>query len=293
MEEPKPVFSIIIPTYNRAEEVIHAVRSALDQSHSNFEVIVVDDGSTDNTLDLLRSEFLDERLRIASIPHVGRSGARNYGLENARGKWICFLDSDDEYIPGVLDAFQYQIESHPDYLAFACEQTFNHEPRKYTLGDFTKDGYVFRFEDFICHNPISLNQLCFCSELVCRFPEEKLESAEDWYFFRVLSSYAPVLKFNFVGVNVNDHRQRSVYTTESREFAADNLKSAELIARHLKLSKEQKSKLLLYTNLLCANVVLSGSRDKKNAMQYFKKTFKLRALGYKIFYRALIKFIIY
>ncbi len=287
------MFSVIIPTYNRSNEVVHAVRSVLDQNHTDFEVIVVDDGSTDNTIDILSNQFSDARLQIASIPHIGRSGARNHGLENAYGNWICFLDSDDEYMPGVLEAFQHQIKSNPDFLAFACEQTFNHEPRKHTSGSFTKDGYVFRFEDFICHNPISLNQLCFCSEVKCRFPKEELENAEDWYFFRVLSSSAPVFKFNFVGVNVNDHQQRSVYTTDSQKFAVDNLKSAELVVRQLQLSKAKRSKLLLYTNLLCANVVLSGSHDKKTAMRYFKKTLKIRALGYKLFYSALIKFFIY
>lgn len=293
MERRKFMFSVIIPCYNRSEEVEHAVRSVLNQSFTDFEVIVVDDGSTDNTAEYLNNHFSDSRLRIVSIAHIGRSGARNCGIETARGKWICFLDSDDEYMPGVLEAFRHQITSNPDFLAFACEQTFNHQPRNYSDSRFTKDGYVFRFDDFICHNPISLNQLCFNSEVKCRFPEEKIDFSEDWYFLRLLSWKTAILKFNYIGTNLNEHANRSVNTVDPRKFAADNLKSAKLLVNQIPVSASQKSSILLYTNLLCANTVLSGAGDKKTAMLYFRKTLTPRALGYKLFYKALIKFAIY
>ena len=87
--------SVIIPSYNREKQVVAAVRSALDQSCAPFEVIVIDDGSTDSTWDAL-SPFR-ERIRYIKTPNSGASAARNIGVREARGEWIAFLDSDDTW----------------------------------------------------------------------------------------------------------------------------------------------------------------------------------------------------
>ncbi|MDT8443890.1 MAG: glycosyltransferase family 2 protein [Desulfuromonadales bacterium] len=93
-EESRP-FSVIIPTYNRAHCIMSAVNSVLNQTHADFELIVVNDGSTDNTVDLLAA-IDDERMRVIHQENRGVSAARNAGLAAARGEWMTFLDSDDE-----------------------------------------------------------------------------------------------------------------------------------------------------------------------------------------------------
>ena len=89
----KPLVSIIIPTYNDAKYILQAVNSALAQTYKNIEIIVVDDGSTDNTKELLKN------LKINYIfqENKGLSGARNTGMKLARGKYIALLDADDFY----------------------------------------------------------------------------------------------------------------------------------------------------------------------------------------------------
>lgn len=87
--------SVIIPSYNRANQVVAAVRSVLDQSCPPFEVIVIDDGSTDSTWDALLP--FRERIRYIKTPNSGASAARNVGVREARGEWIAFLDSDDTW----------------------------------------------------------------------------------------------------------------------------------------------------------------------------------------------------
>src|SRR5580698_5910388 len=89
-----PKVSVVIPRYNRAAEVPKAIKSALAQTVSDLEVIVVDDGSSDDTGKILEKAF-GNRIRYYAQENQGASVARNRGVEEARGEWIAFLDSDD------------------------------------------------------------------------------------------------------------------------------------------------------------------------------------------------------
>lgn len=98
-----PTVSVIIPTYNRANLIGKAIKSVLNQTYQDFEIIVIDDGSTDNTEDVIRS-FPDKRVKyIKKYKNKGISVARNIGIKVARGKYIALLDSDDEWLPEKLD----------------------------------------------------------------------------------------------------------------------------------------------------------------------------------------------
>jgi len=88
-----PRVSVIIPTHNRERWVVEAIESILDQSYSDYELILVDDGSNDNTCKALIS--FESRIRYVFQPNAGPSVARNTGIHLARGEWIAFLDSDD------------------------------------------------------------------------------------------------------------------------------------------------------------------------------------------------------
>ena len=110
----KPFFSIIIPTYNRASFIGSAIESVLEQAYENWELIIVDDGSTDNTKEVI-SQYLDSRIQYHYQENQERSAARNKGIHLASGEWICFLDSDDQYLPDHLKNFAAYIEQeHPD-----------------------------------------------------------------------------------------------------------------------------------------------------------------------------------
>jgi len=87
--------TVVMPTYNRADKIERAIRSALDQSHQNLELIIIDDGSSDGTLEILKKYDADPRVRIFQNQHSGVSGARNTGLDNAVGEVIFYLDSDN------------------------------------------------------------------------------------------------------------------------------------------------------------------------------------------------------
>lgn len=101
MTRALPLISVVIPTYNRREKVVRAVRSALAQEGVSVEVIIVDDGSTDGTFDALNREFGD-RVMVLRQVNAGVSAARNRGIDAASAEWVAFLDSDDEWLPEKL-----------------------------------------------------------------------------------------------------------------------------------------------------------------------------------------------
>ncbi len=96
------MFSVVLPTHNRSELLHRAIRSVLSQVYQNYELIIIDDGSTDNTQEVVQSF---DKQRIVYLHHdkpQGVSAARNTGIRKARGEWVCFLDDDDEYLPDFL-----------------------------------------------------------------------------------------------------------------------------------------------------------------------------------------------
>ena len=121
----RPLVSAVIPTYQRRELALRAVRSALAQRYEPFEVIVVDDGSADGTVEALRG--LDPRLVVVACEHAGLSATRNAGVDRARGSIVAFLDSDDRWLPHHLTTVTEMLERLPeavlattarDYAAF-------------------------------------------------------------------------------------------------------------------------------------------------------------------------------
>lgn len=105
--------SVVIPLYNKEAYVRRAVESVLAQTHADFEVVVVDDGSRDGSAAVVRA-IPDPRVRLVSQANGGVSRARNAGVAAARGEWVAFLDADDEYEPAFLETAVRFIEAHAD-----------------------------------------------------------------------------------------------------------------------------------------------------------------------------------
>ena len=101
------MFSIILPTFNRGHMIRLAIESVLSQTYNDWELIIVDDGSTDKTKDVI-DKFIekDNRVKYLYQKNQERSAARNNGIKEAKGDWICFLDSDDIYHVNHLEEFK-------------------------------------------------------------------------------------------------------------------------------------------------------------------------------------------
>jgi glycosyltransferase involved in cell wall biosynthesis len=112
--------SIIVPTFNRYHFLQRALHSIGKQTYSHFEIIVIDDGSTDQTSEMLITQF--PHVKYVYQTNHGVSSARNRGIECARGEWLAFLDSDDEWLPKKLENQVSLLQSNPDYKICHTEE---------------------------------------------------------------------------------------------------------------------------------------------------------------------------
>ena len=113
-----PFFSVVIPVYNRAAELRLAIESVRAQNFQDFEIIVVDDGSRDNPQEVIES-FHDPRLHFIRQPNAGGGAARNRGIDETRGRFVAFLDSDDVFLPHHLSSMHALLEDTQDIAGYA------------------------------------------------------------------------------------------------------------------------------------------------------------------------------
>ena len=102
-------FSVIIPVFNREKMITRAIESVLAQTFTDYELIIVDDGSTDKTSQIIKKY----KCKILTIKNSGVSAARNTGIRESKGKWICLLDSDDQWLESKLQK-QFDLIQNPD-----------------------------------------------------------------------------------------------------------------------------------------------------------------------------------
>lgn len=112
-KENKMKFSVVIPLYNKGNHIIHTIESVLNQSYDDYEILVVDDGSTDDSAEKVK-EIPSSRIRIFRQKNQGVSVARNVGIENAKGEYIAFLDADDAWKPEYLETISKLIYHYPE-----------------------------------------------------------------------------------------------------------------------------------------------------------------------------------
>lgn len=110
----EPLVSVIVPTYNRADYLIEAVESVCNQTYNNWELLIVDDGSTDNTVDVLVEYLKDDRIHYWHQDNQGQSVARQKALDNATGEYVAFLDSDNLWFPERLQLGVTELSKDSD-----------------------------------------------------------------------------------------------------------------------------------------------------------------------------------
>lgn len=118
------MISVIIPLYNKETGIATALRSVLAQTYQDFEIIVVDDGSTDDSAAVVES-FNDPRIKLIRQQNAGVSAARNRGISEAKGEYVAFLDADDEWMPEFLEEIRTLQETFPNCKAQATNYIFN------------------------------------------------------------------------------------------------------------------------------------------------------------------------
>ncbi len=146
-----PFFSVVITTFNRCDFLPIAIKSVIKQSFANWELVIIDDGSTDNTKNVVIPFLRDSRIKYYYQENQERSIARNNGVKKATGEYICFLDSDDYYLENHLSTFAKYIkqQNFPQKVIFFSNQTikngdqFFKKPYSYQPSPEKKDNLIF------------------------------------------------------------------------------------------------------------------------------------------------------
>lgn len=125
------LISVIIPLYNKEKSIASTLQTVLNQTFSDYEIVIVNDGSTDNSVAEVE-KVQDSRIRLIHQQNAGVSAARNRGIEEAKGDLIAFLDADDEWMPEYLATQYYLSRKYPECSVFACNYEFHDVERKVT-----------------------------------------------------------------------------------------------------------------------------------------------------------------
>lgn len=221
MSENKLFFSVVIPLYNKKSHIQRSVFSVLNQSYGNFELIVVDDGSTDGSLDEIK-DINDKRLKIFEKENGGVSSARNFGIKNASADYVAFLDADDEWNLAFLENICEMYRLFPDKGMYATGYRLVDENTEIIKVIKNKEQ-VFKIKDYFqeflnLRAPVNNSSTTVIKRdllfTVGLFPED-LKNFEDWnvsykvalfddviYSQRVLSSvYLDTINRSSQGVN--------------------------------------------------------------------------------------------
>lgn len=260
-----PFFSVIIPTYNRATLINGAIDSVLAQKFTDFELIIVDDGSTDNTREVINT-YTDERIQYIYQENGERGKARNTGVKNAKGKYVFFLDSDDLIYPDHLQhahekikALDYPVFFHIRYGELYPDGRF--EVKTLSQTHLQKD--ILRQNKFAC-------QFFLMRETALQFPfseNRDLKIGEDW---EVVLKIAVRHKLHFsnepLGAIVH-HGNRSMEIASSETI----LKSLGILIENLKKDPEIGTPILghvirEFRSLASLSAAISGNKKQSLAL---------------------------
>ena len=201
-----PTFSIILPTYNRRSLLPRAVESVLAQEYTNWELIIIDDGSTDETKEYVIG-ILNNKIQYHYHENIGRSASRNRGLEKSKGQYICFLDSDDELLPNYLSCFQNNLNNTLDKLFLSgVGLVGNNSVVKIIPSSNRSTCIVQCLEGYF-----NLMPFCFHKSLLLthRFTES-IYYGEDYKFLVPIIAHNQIAISNIVTSSVHQHSHRTI-----------------------------------------------------------------------------------
>lgn len=237
-----PLISVVIPTYNRAAVLLRAVDSVLKQSFKNFELIVVDDGSTDETKELLATFIDSENFLYFKHQNRGVSCARNFGVERARGELICFLDSDDEWLPHKLEEQIQFLESHPEHQIVYGEELWVRNGKRVNQKNIHKKSGGHIFKECVQQCLIAPSSVMLSKKLFFEMKgfDESFLVCEDYDLWLKISS---LYEIGFIEKPLIIKHGGHADQLSTKYVAMDlwRLKSMQAILKNRQLDPEQKS----------------------------------------------------
>jgi glycosyltransferase involved in cell wall biosynthesis len=264
-----PYFSIIIPTYNRANKLTETINSVLSQEFKDFELIIIDDGSTDNTYFVVKNIF-DDRIKYYYQENAERSIARNNGIERANGQYICFLDSDDLFCSNHLSELYYFIKQHNEAKAlFFTDQLVKD-------GNDLKELMPTVFDDnntleFILTNSIMPVRVCVHKEILKKFKfNPNYIVVEDTILWAEITNVYPIIHLKKNTVIYCVHDDNSV-NQKNNAFQV-RLNGLKFLFKNEQIKKRLNSRLKNKAIAVCYYGIARHFAFKRNFVAMVKNT---------------------
>lgn len=273
------MFSVVIPLYNKEESILKTVDTVLNQNFKNFQLIIVDDGSTDNSLDRIRT-INDDRLIIILQDNKGVSSARNTGIRAAKFDWIALLDADDLWDLHHLESFAATVENHPEIKVISSGyRVAKKEGVNLSETVVSKEGFYDFFEISLIHRfVVHTSSIAFKKSAFGNiWFNEQLSKGEDLNFWEQLAKRTPFYLLNDISSSYIDNAEnKAVYkphpVSKTHVFTIDSQKITD--------AKQRK----YYINLILHSVflVLEKQQTIPDALKIYWK--HARFIGLKGFY---------
>lgn len=260
-------FSIIIPFYNREKYLGKAVESVLNQSYADWELILVDDGSTDDSLRIANS-FADSRVKVISnSSNRGNAVARNTGWKSANYPWVAYLDSDDWYEPNYLDRMAQAIRSNPNSGFFWTGVRFVQEGPNAQKEEFWKPLKALPSDTFFDQLRIGTNAgVCFSKSVLEELGgfESRLRASVDREFFLRISTKYGGRGVDFIGVNCLIGMHESVRKSYKHQAEAYGF----IIGLHKnQIEKNPNRKAWWYHKAMWLSLYCGNTKKAKNYLE--------------------------
>lgn len=263
--------SVVIPLYNKEQAIVKTIESVLKQTYSDFEAIVVDDGSKDNSLQVVQS-IEDSRLRIIHKENGGVSSARNRGIREAKGDYIALLDGDDLWEPTFLEEQIKLIDDFPNAGMWGVNTAFIKHGRqqKWEQGMGTGfRGYVENYfgtthNDLYCSSSVVIRKEVFS---VAGYFDERISSSEDLdMWFRIILHYSVVFYDNVLVYYNQDAENRVAYDTDVRFPLTKDIKF--YLEKFLPYCEKNPTFSHFINNYVAANLLKDGYYFGNKQEQY-------------------------
>ncbi len=290
MKQQLPKVSVIIPTHNRSHLISRSIQSVLNQTYQDFEIIIVDDGSTDNTEEIIK-EFQEQNKRIRYIRHKenkGGAAARNTGIRAAQGEYVAFQDSDDEWLPEKLDKQMKLFENVSREVGVVYTGVWRIENNKKNYIPFSyitkKEGNIHKEllrGNFVTTQAAIVRKECFKKEEMF---DEALPRLQDWeLFIRLSKSY----KFKCI----DEALVVSYFTSNSISANQDALLKAFKLILEKHFQDLLKRRKILAKFHYTIGDLLCKSGKMKEGKEYLLKAIKLNPFNIKFLLVALVSFL--
>jgi glycosyltransferase involved in cell wall biosynthesis len=278
-----PFFSIVIPSYNRKGFISTPIESCLSQSFNDFEILIIDDGSTDGTTAFLQSTYAHEpRIKVIPVENGERGRARNIGFNSSTGSYVIFLDSDDEFLPDALHVFHITIVENPG-ISILCGKYYLNDGIARTPGPLAMfSAGTHKRSVLLQGNPFACNVLV--NKLMTPYfsfqEERKYSSMEDWLFLLENTQHHDIHLIDSFTVSMNDHEQRSMRNDHLKVVKARE-EATEYASNLEGLNEGEVKTLQAHSHYFCAIHAYLGSMRSiaySHIYSSFKKGGPIKAL---------------